>query len=135
MKIQSTAQFAVTSWDEQTWDGKPAKEVQGAKFTLAKVGYAYTGVLEGSSRFHYLMHYRADGTGTFTGLEQIAGRLEGREGEIVLQHEGTFDASSVKGTARVVSATGGLSGLRGSARVELAGHQAQYPLHLDFELP
>ncbi|MBN8217243.1 MAG: DUF3224 domain-containing protein [Spirochaetes bacterium] len=134
MKIQSTALFSVTSWDEQTWEGKPAKEVQGEKFTLAKVGYAYAGVLTGESRFQYLMHYRADGTGTFTGIEHFKGNLEGREGEFVLAHEGTFDAASVKGTARVVSASGGLAGLHGGARVELAGHQSQYPLVLDLEL-
>jgi hypothetical protein len=136
MKIHATAAFAVTAWDEQTWDGQPASSVQSEKQTLAKVSYTYSGDLAGKSTFEYLMTYRADGSGVFVGLERIEGSLNGRSGSLILQHSGTFDAAGVWGDAMVVPNAGGgeLQSLRGTARVELSGHQAQYPISFEFEL-
>ena len=37
MGNQAHAQFTVAGWEEQTWDGQPAREVRGAKLTQAEV--------------------------------------------------------------------------------------------------
>ena len=37
MKNKAKAFFAVTSWDEKTWDGLPAGPVEGEKLTHARV--------------------------------------------------------------------------------------------------
>ena len=136
MKIHATAAFAVTAWDEQTWDGQPAAEIKGEKLTLAKVSYTYTGDLVGQSRFEYLMTYRADGSGVFVGLERIEGSLLGRPGSLILEHSGTFDATSVRGEAVVVpnAGSGELKSLQGHASIELAGHMPQYPIIFELEI-
>jgi hypothetical protein len=136
MKIQAKAAFAVTSWDEQTWDGQSASSVQGEKLTLARVSYTYSGDMAGQSQFEYLMTYRGDGSGVYVGLERFEGSVLGRPGAVVLQHSGLFDAQSVRGTALVVpgSGSGELGSLRGEGWIELAGQQAQYPITFEFEL-
>jgi hypothetical protein len=136
MKIHATAAFSVTSWDEKTWDGQPANSVQGEKLTHARVTYSYSGDLTGQSHFEYLMTYRPDGSGVYVGLEHLEGSLLGRTGSLILQHNGVFDATSVRGEAVVVagSASAQLAGLQGSAKVEIAGHLPQYPITFEFDL-
>ena len=136
MKIKATAAFAVTAWDEKTWDGQLASIVTGEKLTHALVSYAYTGDLTGQSRFEYLMTYRADSSGVFVGLERFEGSFKGRSGSFILEHNGVFDATSVRGEAVVVSGSGSgdLVGLEGYGRVELAGHLEKYPISFEFDL-
>ena len=136
MNIHAEASFAVTAWDEKTWDGQPANTIQGEKLTHARVSYTYSGDLSGQSRFEYLMTYRSDNSGVFVGLEHIEGSLLGRAGSLVLEHSGVFDATSVRGKAVVVlgSGSGELQGLSGYGRIELTGHLAQYPISFEFEL-
>ncbi len=130
---QAKASFAVTSWDEKTWEGQPGSEIKGAKRTHSVVGYNYEGDLVGESTLHYLMSYTEDGPGSFVGIEHITGTLGGRSGSFDVQHVGTFEP--VRATLTVVpgSATGELAGLRGQAEVELVGHQERYPLTLDYD--
>ena len=137
MKIDGQAMFAVKSWDEETWAGTPATEVTGAKLTRATVTYTYRGDIEGESELQYLMTYGDDGvTGSFVGLEQVRGSVGGREGTLVFEHTGTFDAQGVKATLRVApgSGTGELAMLRGLGSVELVGHRAEYPIQFTYEL-
>jgi hypothetical protein len=134
MSTQTEARFAVTGWDENTWDGRPNKEVEGAKLTRAVVTYSYSGSISGSSELQYLMNYNADGaTGSYVALERVSGSLDGRAGSFTLLHNGTFDAQSVSGTVAVVPGSGSeaLAGLRGTGSIHLSGHQETYPL--DFE--
>jgi hypothetical protein len=134
MTTHATATFGVKSWDEKTWDGKPHKEVSGAKLTHAHVVVAYEGDIVGTGTREYLMYYRADGTAAITGLEQIVGSLGGRSGSFVLQNTGSFDGENVRGTVTVVpgSGTGDLRGLRGEGVVNLVGHAERYPMTLDY---
>lgn len=133
MSTQAKASFAIKSWDEHTWDGKPAQEVSGAKFTRAQVTYAYQGDIEGEGVVQYLMMYGADGTGTYIGLEQITGSIAGRPGSFVLQHNGTFDQNGVKGTVSTVpgSGTGDLHNFHSQGSLDIAGHQEHYPIILN----
>ncbi len=136
MKISAMAAFAVTGWDEKTWDGQAASAVQGEKLTQARVTYTYSGDLDAHSLLEYLMAYRADGTGVYTGLERVEGSLLGRAGSFILEISGTFDANGVRGEAVVVpnSGSGALQGLSGYAHVDLAGHQEKYPILFELDL-
>jgi hypothetical protein len=136
MPTHASANFAIKSWDEKTWEGKPASEVTGAKLTRAEVTYSYQGEIEGEATLQYLMSYNEDGTGTYVGLERVVGRIGERSGSFTLQHIGTFDPSSVTATLSVVrgSASDELHGLRGKAEVVLAGgHQESWPITLNYD--
>jgi hypothetical protein len=136
MKTHAQASFAIQSWDERTWDGVLASDVSGEKLTRAQVSYTYQGDIEGTGTLQYLMTYRPDGTGNYVGLERIEGAVGRRSGSFVLQHTGTFSVEGVKGRVFVVpgSGTGGLKNLHGEGSLDLSGHQAQYPISLDYEL-
>lgn len=126
----TTVHFAVKAWDEKPYNEAPGE----LKLTRCHNAYTYTGDLEGESVCEYLMVYREDGTGHFVGHERIVGRLAGRAGSFILEHQGTFDKTSV--TARVVilpdTGTGALRGLRGDGSLALGGHAEHYPLSLDY---
>jgi hypothetical protein len=136
MKTQVNASFAIKGWEENTWDGKPASQVNGEKLTRAQVSCVYEGDIKGESQLQYLMTYRQDGTGSYVGLERIEGSLKGRSGSFVLQHAGTFEAHGVKGTVFVVPGcgSGDLQTLRGAGSIDLAGQQPHYPIALECEL-
>jgi hypothetical protein len=136
MKNKAKAFFAVTSWDEKTWDGLPAGPVEGEKLTHARVSYTYSGDLIGQSRFEYLMTYRADSSGVYVGLERLEVCLKGRSGSFIMEHSGVFDATSVRGEAIMVpgSASGDLQGLDIFARIEITGHLPQYPITFEYDM-
>jgi hypothetical protein len=70
---------------------------------------------------------------TVFGYDQVTGRLGDRLGGFVLQHIGTYEAGAVKDALTVVpgSATGGLSGLRGSGS---CGGDGEAVFILDYEI-
>jgi hypothetical protein len=109
MSKQLTAQFEVTSWDEQ-----PLDEGTGvAKLTEALVGKTYTGDVEGTSVTKWLMVYAPDQSATFVGIERIKGSAAGKHGSLVLQHVGTFQDGAAKATLTVVSGTNELKAAAG----------------------
>ena len=129
MKRHATGSFEVKSWDE-----KPYSEIAGQpKLTRADVVYAYHGDLEGEGTIAYLMCYSSNNIAYFIGYEQVTGRLGDRSGSFVLQHNGTFEAGAVKDALTVVpgSATGDLSGLRGSGN---CGGDGEAVFTLDYEI-
>lgn len=129
MTIHAAGSFAVKSWNE-----KPYSEIDGQpKLTHAEVVYAYHGDLEGEGKIDYLMCYSSNNIAYFIGYEQVTGRLGDRSGSFVLQHNGTFEGGAVKDTLTVVpgSATGDLSGLRGSGA---SGGDGEAAFTLDYEI-
>ena len=129
MIIHATGSFEVKSWDE-----KPYSEIAGQpKLTRADVVYGYHGDLEGEGTIAYLMCYSSNNIAYFIGYEQVIGRLGDRSGSFVLQHNGTFEAGAVKDALTVVpgSATGDLSGLRGSGN---SGGDGEAVFTLDYEI-
>jgi hypothetical protein len=105
-----TGEFRVTAWDE-----RPSAESGGTKLIRVRATMAYQGVIEGEGVVEFVM-YSPDGqVTTFVGLERIKGRIEGRAGEAVFRHVGTFSAGVAKSRWVVVpdSGTDALAGLRG----------------------
>lgn len=130
MQTHVKATFSLKSWDE-----KPYKEMDGgAKFTQAHVQQIYQGDLEAESSVEYLMFYDSGGKVKFVGLEYVEGKIGGRSGAFVLQHEGMDENGAVKSNYFVVpgSGTGELRGLRGEGSFLLAGESANYPFTLDY---
>ena len=129
MKNQAKGTFEVKSWKEQ-----PYSEVEGQpKLARAEVIYAYHGDLEGEGSIEYLMCYSLNNIAYFSGYEQVTGRLGGRSGSFVLQHNGMYESGAVKDVLTIVpgSATGELSGLLGTGS---CGGDGQALFTLDYEI-
>ncbi len=140
---KATCRFDVASWNEEAYvdidgEGTTAGETYYPRrgLTQARVGYTYTGDVDGSSTLAYLIGYQPDG-GPVLGLEQFTGSVDGHEGSCVFLHTGHQDAGSVTAHLEVVPGlgTGGLEGLRGEAELRIAGHSEDgYELVLSYDL-
>jgi hypothetical protein len=84
--------FRYTRWDEKV----VAEAEGGPKVAHADVDFVYEGPLTGQSRAQILLHYRPDGAGTFVGYELLTGSFDGEQGDFVLAHNGTFDATGIE---------------------------------------
>lgn len=121
-----------TKLDIKSWDEKPYRELpDGSKYARAEVTLA--GSEEESAgtdaltagAFESLLYYRADGTSTYVALMSLSASLGGRSGDIVLAGDGTYDGTTAAMSARVVEATGELTGLTGTVTSEST--HADYP--------
>ncbi len=140
---QATGRFIVSSWSEETYvdidgEGTTAGETYYPKRGLshARVGYRYTGDLEGASVLSYLIAYKPGGAPVLA-FEHFTGSVDGREGSCVLRHVGGQDEGSVSAHVEVVPGmgTGALEGLRGEAELRIAGHSEDgYELVLSYDL-
>ena len=97
MPVQLSATFEVKSWDENPFD-----DLETPKVTRAVVTKTYAGDLDGSSTTEWLMAYAEDGAATFVGLERFTGRIDGREGTLVLRHVGSYADGAAKADLAVV---------------------------------
>ena len=140
----ATCRFTVTSWAEEVeTDIDEGEGITGGEtyypkrgLTRARVGYTYTGEVEGTSVLTYLIAYKADAAPVL-GLEQFTGSVAGHEGSCVFQHVGTQDSGAVRAHLEVVPGmgTGGLEGLRGEAELTIAGASENgYELVLSYDL-
>ena len=121
--------FSIASWSESvivdidgegTTAGDTYYPTRGA--TRATVAYSYSGDIEGTSSVVYLIAYKADAAPVL-GLERFEGSIGGHDGTCVFQHIGSQDQGSVSARIEVVPGmgTGGLTDLRGSADLSIAG--------------
>jgi hypothetical protein len=128
MTTTGKATFKVTTWEES-----PYTEIEGGrKMTRVHAIFTYEGDIEGEGTVDYLMAYSPDGTGNFVGLEHIVGSVNGKSGNFVAQHTGTFDLKAVHTHWVFVPGLGtaALEGITGSGHQKLEGH-GPYPF--DFE--
>jgi len=131
MKQEAKGEFQVTAWDEKTYDELGG----GGKLTEARIGQDFSGDIAAFTSATLLMCYRPDGTATYNGLQRVRGRLEGREGDFVLQVEGAYDGGHARSALTVLagSGSGGLAGLTGSGEA-VAGHGSTGTYSLRYEL-
>ena len=111
MSSHATGIFKIKSWDE-----KPYDETAGmAKLTRAAVAETFHGDLQGEASTEYLMSYRPDGSASFVFQRRLVGRIAGKEGSVVMQGSGVYEAGAAHGTFKVApgSGSGELSSLRG----------------------
>jgi hypothetical protein len=133
MPAHATAEFEVTSWDENG-----TLEANGAsKVTHASVTMDFDGDVEGTGTVEWLMGYDDSGKATFVGLERVVGSVAGRSGTFVLRHSGTFDGKVARADLAVVpgSGTGELEGMTGTGSFEAGmGEDGTRSIDLDYEL-
>lgn len=116
---EATGTFTVQSWDEDTYEELDS----GGKLTKARVSFGFTGDLQAQGAWDAVMCYRDDGSASFTGYQRTTGTLGGRGGSFVVRADGTFEAGVATSHWQVMegSATGELSGLRGTGRAVAKG--------------
>ncbi|CQR63344.1 DUF3224 domain-containing protein [Streptomyces leeuwenhoekii] len=113
---RTTGHFTFADWNENP----VGPEDTTPRLAHASVVNTFTGGIEAAGTFcEYAIAYLADKSGSFTGMELLTGRLDGREGAFALEERGTFDTDgTVHCRFEVVpgSGTGELTGLRGTGR-------------------
>jgi hypothetical protein len=139
----ASCKFRVASWTESAYvdidgEGTTAGETYYPRrgLSTARVSYAYTGDIEGTSTLVYLIAYKADAAPVL-GLERFTGSVGGRRGSCVFRHVGSQDAGSVSARLEVVPGmgTGGLEALTGEAELTIGGHSDDgYDLVLHYDL-
>ncbi|AHI02147.1 hypothetical protein GCM10010174_33290 [Kutzneria viridogrisea] len=119
--------YTFTNWDEKT-----SSSEDGHSVAHAAVTFVYSGAITGTGTSNLLMHYRPDGTGTFIGLEQVTGTVDGRQGSFVLSHRGHYGPDGIHDEMAVVagSATGDLTGWTGTLVADATEGQQEVPYSL-----
>jgi hypothetical protein len=126
--------FEVTGWEPES---APLElgDAGPVAFGRVRLRKAFTGALGGTSVVSMTSAAVGEAPVGYSALELVTGTLEGRSGTFVLQHSGVVDdgAPSPSGVVLPATATGQLSGLRGTMTIE---HDESGPvLHLDYQLP
>lgn len=118
----------VTSFEQ------PYATRDGVDYARAHFDKTFHGDLEASSSVEMLFVTAEAGRG-YVALETIDGSLGGRTGTFALLHCGTMAGDDVWATWPIVagSGTGGLAGITGEARIDIADDGA-HTLVLDYEL-
>lgn len=134
MPTQTTGHFTSAHWKERPAGSSDANPT----VTRASVTNTFSGGIEATDTVcEYTIVYVGDKTGIFTGIEVLAGSLDGRKGAFAVQQRGTFDADgALRGTFEVVphSATGDLQGLRGTGHFATRQGDPSVPYTFDYDL-
>jgi hypothetical protein len=134
MPTHTTGHISAADWAES-----PAgPQETHPRLARASVANTFTGGIEAArTTCDYTIVYGTEKTGTFTGMELLAGRLDGREGSFVVEQRGSFEADgSVRCVFEVVpgTATGELTGLRGSGGFTYRPGETPFPYTFDYDL-
>jgi uncharacterized protein DUF3224 len=108
-------------------DGAAADPSLG-RMTLDK---DFHGDLEGTSQGQMLFAGTSvEGSAGYVAIERLTGTLHGRQGTLVLQHNGIMNRGAGELAIRVVpdSGTGGLEGLAGQMVINIEGQEHSYEL-------
>ena len=106
------ATFEVASWDETPFDDSD----ETTKLTEALVAKKYGGDIKGTSTTKWLMAYAPDQTALYVGIERIKGTVGGRNGTLVLLHDGSFQDGVASADLRIASGTDELSNAGGTGK-------------------
>lgn len=134
MTERTTGRFTFANWEES------AVGTSGKHPGLARASVTNTfsgGVEAADTTCEYAVAYVSESAGTFTGMELLAGRVDGRKGTFVLEERGWFDADgTVHCTFEVVSGSGteDLTGLRGTGNYTAGQGETSYPYTFDYDL-
>ena len=101
----------------------------GINFARMSIDKKFTGQLDARSQGEMLSAMTStQGSAGYVAIEQVFGKLDGKNGSFVLQHYGTMNKGSDKLILEVVpdSATGDLIGLSGSMAIKMEDGQHTY---------
>jgi Protein of unknown function (DUF3224) len=106
------ARFEIATWDETPFDDGD----DATKLTEALVSKRYEGDIRGTSTTKWLMSYAADKSALFVGIEHITGTIGGKQGGVVLLHDGEYRDGVAAAELRVASGTQGLANVAGTGK-------------------
>jgi len=106
------ARFEIASWDETPFEDGD----ETTKLTEALVAKRYDGDIKGTSTTKWLLAYSPDKSALFVGVEHISGTIGGKDGSIVLLHDGEYRDGVAAAELRVASGTDGLSKVAGTGK-------------------
>ncbi|MFF7233616.1 DUF3224 domain-containing protein [Streptomyces sioyaensis] len=131
---QTTGHFTFADWTEHPVGPGGA----GPKLAHASVANTFSGGIEATgTTCEYTLVYVTEKTGTFTGMELLTGRLDGREGTFVVEERGSFEADgTVRCAFEVVpgTGTGELTGLRGTGSFTTTAGEPSVPYAFGYDL-
>lgn len=131
MQGQATGEFEIQR------EMLPARAVGGGvELMHVRFRKHFSGPLEADSVVEMLGHMTAtEGSGAYVALERVEGTLDGRSGSFMLQHAGSMERGAQSLVVSVVpdSGDGGLSGLRGTMRIDIVDGRHFYGF--DYSLP
>jgi hypothetical protein len=106
------ARFEIASWDETPFEDGD----ESTKLTEALVSKRYEGDIKGTSTTKWLMAYSPDKSALFVGIEHITGTIGGKQGGIVVLHDGEYRNGVAAAELRVASGTDGLAKVAGTGK-------------------
>jgi len=106
------ARFEIASWDETPFEDGD----ETTKLTEALVAKRYDGDIQGTSTTKWLLAYSPNKSALFVGVEHISGTIGGKNGSIVLLHDGEYRDGVAAAELRVASGTDGLSKVAGTGK-------------------
>ncbi|WP_405787622.1 DUF3224 domain-containing protein [Streptomyces sp. NBC_00029] len=117
--VETGGRFTFANWEESPVGSaaEPAAATAVPRLAHARVNNAFTGGIEASeTACDYTIAYTGENTGSYSGMELVAGSVDGRKGSFVLEERGSFDAGGTvcRFEALPGSGTGELAGLTGS---------------------
>jgi hypothetical protein len=110
-------------------------EDPGVAFARARIAKTFRGAIEATSSAEMLSVRGADGGAGYVALERISGTVHGRRGSFAVVHIGTMTGDEIWAKWPIVpgSGTGGLAGITGEGRIEIAPDGA-HTFFLDYDL-
>jgi hypothetical protein len=106
------ARFEIASWDETPFEDND----ETSKLTEALVSKKYSGGINGTSTTKWLMAYTPEKTALYVGVERIRGTVGGRNGSLVLLHDGAYQNGVATADLRVASGTDELANAAGTGK-------------------
>ena len=102
-------QFEVVDWNEnKLWTTD-----DGSSASVVEARYQYSGDISGNSRINMQLIYHAQGDSDFVALEHISATIAGKQGGLILRHQGVHHEHAAQGLCEIVHATGALEGMLG----------------------
>jgi hypothetical protein len=106
------ARFEIASWDETPFEDGD----ETTKLTEALVTTRYEGDIQGTSTTKWLMTYAPDNSALYVGIEHIKATVAGKDGSMVLLHDGTYRDGVATAELLVASGTDGLANVAGTGK-------------------
>ncbi|MEX2980744.1 DUF3224 domain-containing protein [Streptomyces sp. C36] len=130
----TTGHFTFAAWEERTVGAGEASP----RLAHASVVNTFSGGIEAAdTTCEYSIVYVTEKTGTFTGMQVLTGRVDGRDGTFAVEERGSFDDDgAVRCAFEVVpgSGTGELTGLSGTGGYTARHGEPSVPYTFDYDL-
>jgi Protein of unknown function (DUF3224) len=131
MIVRAASTFVNDRHDAETYSDR-----DGVSLGRIHIARTFRGDLEGTAMAELLTATTASGSAVYVAFDRVEGTLHGRRGSFVLHHRGIAEPDGSFGNDGFVvadSATGELTGLRGTATIAVADDGTHH-LTLDYEL-